>query len=269
MLFFSTTYAFYKEVGTYIPNTVAVFFQSSFSFLLVLPFLIGKEKSFFNSDKIPMIALRTVIGLTGLVLITTALRTIDLADVVVLNNTAPFFVPFLAFIFLKEKIAHKLWPGIIVGFIGIFIVLRPGFREIKWGLIFALLSGVFSGALFIPTRRIAHEPILRVLFYYFLFTMILMSLFLLGSWETPPSFVWGFLALSGLSMALAQITFTWALRFATAQEASPFLYTIVVFSGLIDWLAWHVVPDLISLIGWIVICLAGVLTAFLTAQKKA
>lgn len=269
MLFFTITYAFYQEIELYLPNTLTVFFQSCVSFLFVVPFVLFQGKKFLYSEKFPMILLRTILGLIGLFLITEALLTTNLADIIVLNNTAPFFVPLLSWIFLREKIAHKLWYSIVIGFIGILIVLRPGFGEMKLGLIFSLLSGLASASLFIPTRRIAKEPILRILFYYFLISAIVMSFFLFGKWTMPPLFVWGLIALAGVSMGLAQITFTWGLRHATTQEAAPFIYTSIIFSGLIDWLVWKIVPDFISVIGWIVICLGGILTIFFTPKNRA
>ena len=45
---------------------------------------------------------------------------------------SPFFVVALSIPLLKEKVGIRRWSAVIIGFIGIVIILRPGFQEIHW-----------------------------------------------------------------------------------------------------------------------------------------
>jgi drug/metabolite transporter (DMT)-like permease len=57
---------------------------------------------------------------------------------------------------------------------------------------------------------------------------------------------------------------TIALRHATAHETSPFIYTSVIFAGLIDWIFWNIKPDYISGIGMVVVIIGCVITLLIT-----
>jgi drug/metabolite transporter (DMT)-like permease len=263
MLGFSVTYAFYKAALPFLPNTLVIFFQSLFSWCLILPFFARKESPTLSSHRFPIIALRTIFGIFSLYCITKALTTTSLAEVVLLNNTAPLFIPFIAWFALKERIDHRLWASILVGFLGVLIVIRPGFTELNSGLLYALAAGIFSALLLVCTRYIAHEPFLRILFYYFLIFCVVFSPFLFSEWHMPPPEGWLYLFLAAVAMIGGQLSFTAAARFAPSQEIAPFIYTGVIFSGLIDWFVWKESVSFISWIGMAVVCVGGILTLVL------
>ena len=149
--------------------------------------------------------------------------------------------------------------GLIIGLIGVYLVFRPSYDSVEIGLLVALLSGLFSACLFVATRHIAHEPFLRILFYYFLIIALCLSPTLFFHWTTPPSLVWLLFLGSGVCLVAAQIGLVMGLRRASSQDAAPFIYTSVIFSGLIDWIVWGNVPDLIALLGMGVVCLGGLI----------
>jgi len=267
MLFFSIVYALYKACDPYLPNTLIIFFQGLFSWLIVFPFILRKGVKGLYSSKLLLIVLRTISGLLGIYCIAEAMKMISLAETVLFNNAAPLFVPLLIWVWHKTKIPNKLWIGIVIGFIGIFIILQPGFSSLNAGLIFGLLSGLFTAMLLVLTREIAHEPFSRILFYYYLIFWVVLLPFLFTDWTSPPPIVWLFLVLAGVSNILAQLTFTLAMRHAPSQVVAPFIYTGVIFSGLIDWIVWYNKPTLIALLGMAVVCLGGVLTLVYSRKK--
>jgi drug/metabolite transporter (DMT)-like permease len=267
MLFFSILYSFYKACSPYLPNTVIIFFQGFCSWLIILPFALKGGVKELYSPKLFLIVLRTICGLLGIYFIAEAMKMISLSEVILFNNAAPLFVPLILLLWQKVKIPHKLWIGILTGFAGIIIILRPGFGDINAGVIFALLSGLCSSLLLVITRQIAHEPFIRILFYYFLVFWVALTPFLFTEWKQPPTFVWLFLACSAVASILAQLLFTSAMRHAPSHEVAPFIYMGVLFSGIIDWIVWHDKPDWISLVGMLVVCLGGVLTLVFSRRK--
>ena len=260
MLSFSLTYAFYKASLPFMPNTLAIFFQSLFSWGMILPFALRKGADPLVSHRLGMIVVRTIFGLLSLYCISRALTKASLAEVILLNNAFPLYVPFIASLWMREKINHRLWPSLILGFIGVLVVIRPGFMEFNSGLAFALFSGLFSASLLVVTRQIAHEPFIRIMFYYFLLFGLILSPFLFSDWSSPPLHVWLLLACAAATMISAQLSFTAAARFAPPQQIAPFIYTGVIFSGLIDWIVWKQTPGFVALIGMAIVCTGGILT---------
>lgn len=267
MLFFAVTYAFYKACSPYLTNTQIIFFQSLFSWILILPFVLKDGVKQLVSPQLGKIIARTLFGLLGLYCITRALQTATLAEVITLNNTAPLFVPLLVWLWHRTKISLQLGLGLLLGFAGVWIILRPGFEAIHLDLVLALLSGVFSALLLVITRQIAHEPFLRILFYYFLLFWIATLPFIFLGWAPFPPHIWLYIVIAAVSMISAQLSFTMGMRYAHSHEAAPFLYTSVIFAGLIDWWIWKQTPDLFAALGMIVVCIGGILTLNLSQKR--
>ncbi len=260
MLFFSITYAFYKGCDPYLPNTHTIFLQNLMSWILILPMALKKGGHFLHSPQLKKILARTLFGLFSMYCITRALHTVSLAEVITLNNTAPLFVPLILWAWHKTKMHSRLVVGILIGFLGVWIMLRPDFSQMQEGLILAFISGIFTALLIIATRQIAHEPFMRILFYYFLLFWVALSPFVLTHWVSFPALIWLYIFLAAVSMILAQICFTYALRHSTAHEVAPFVYTSVIFAAFIDWGFWHDVPSLLSAVGMLIVCVGGWIT---------
>lgn len=260
MLCFSVTYAFYKACNPYLSNLHTIFFMSLFAWLLVLPFAVKGGVRSLISPQLGKIVARTLFGLAGLYCITRALKTVGLAEVSVLNNTAPLFVPLVLWFWHRTKISLKLAIGLLVGFAGVWILFRPGFSEINVDLAFAFMSGLATALLLVITRQIAHEPFRRILFYYFLIFWVALLPFVFIEWTSIPPFVWWLIVLAAISMLSAQVSFTMSLRYASAAEVAPLLYTSVIFAGLIDWWVWKNVPTLTSIAGMVIICIGSLMT---------
>jgi drug/metabolite transporter (DMT)-like permease len=264
MLLFPVSYALFKVASPYLTNTLIIFFQSLVSWLLIAPFAIRRG---IATKHFPLILLRTAFGLISLYCISMAIRMTEISIVVLFNNTAPLFVPFILWIWFKTKVQSKIWVSLSIGFLGVLLILRPGFQSINPGLLLALLSGISSAHLLVVTRQIAHESFIKILFYYFMIFCFVLSPFLLADWTSPPAHIWAVIGLSGITMIGAQLAFTAGLRYVPSHEAAPFIYSAVIFSGLIDWIFWKEAPDLLSILGMVVV-FSGGLMAILANRKK-
>ena len=257
---FTVTYAFYKACGPYL-SSPQIFCLSNFcSWVLILPFALKKGFKWLATEHFSLIILRSLVGIVAILSIILALKSISLSEDMLLNNTSPLFIPFIVLIWNKIKIPHSLWAGIIIGFIGIAIILRPGFGSFNIGHVFGLISGIATAFMLVIIRKIAHVPYMKILFYYFLCGWVLLSPFLWFHWTSPPPIVWIYLVSSSALLVLAQLAMTSTFRYISSHEAAPFLYTSVVFGGLIDWIIWKNTPDLLSLVGMTIVCIGGMVT---------
>lgn len=269
MFFFSSTYALYKACDPFLSETLILFFQNLCSWILILPFALKNGIKWLDSNNLGKIVLRSFLGIASIYCIGRALLTVNLAEVVLLNNSAPLFIPFIIWFWHKSKISLGLWISLIIGFIGIFIILRPGFEEVGPGYFIALFSGMAAAGMLVVLRLLAGEPFLRILFYYFLIFWVILAPFLFTAWISPPLWIWALLGLAGVTMILAQVTMTIALRHAPSHELAPFIYTSVLFAGILDWIFWKIKPDWISVVGMVVVGIGCIITIFLGTKKKA
>src|SRR5262245_1851573 len=96
-------------------------------------------------------------GLTAGVLSVFAFTTIPLAEVYALIFLAPLFVTLLSVVILKEHVGPWRWAAVVAGFVGIMLVVRPGFRALEPGHLAAFVIAFLGAATIILMRSLAEE----------------------------------------------------------------------------------------------------------------
>ena len=260
--------AFGKAASKSISSGVLVFFQNSISLVLLLPWVIREGIGNLKTDHLGLHCVRGISGMLSQYFLFVALNYIPLVDAVLLVNAAPLFIPLITWIWLKHKISTRLWLSLVIGFVGIILILQPGRDVFSWATPLALVAGFFSAIALVTVGRLnTTEPSLRILFYYFLISTILTAPLLITKWSSPEPKAWIYLIGIGLTMAIAQLLLILAYEQASPSRVSPFNYSVVVFSGLIGWIAWNEVPNALSIIGTILVCAGGILSVIHYHQK--
>ena len=233
-----------------------LFFQNWVSLFCISLIVMKKRISSLRTQRLGLHFARTIGGLGCFYLFFQSLEFIPLINGMVLLNTAPLWVPFVVWIWLKIRIPGHLWWGILVGFIGVIVILRPGIAPFSLGYVFALGSGIFLGSALVVVSRLSHtEPTHRIIFYYaFLGTLFMAP----AGFAIPSSHDFFLLIGVGIFMFLNQFFITYGFQHGKASFLAPTVYTAVAFSGLFDWLIWDHIPDLLSTLG-ILIVIAGAL----------
>jgi drug/metabolite transporter (DMT)-like permease len=169
-----------------------------------------------------------------------------------------------------EPFGQKLWWPIGIGFIGIVLILKPGLSLLAPIALIGLAAGLFSALAMAGIRKLTDtEPATRVVFYFSLTSTLVAALPLFWRWQTPAADLWIPLVLIGVLSTLAQILMTRGYAQAPAAQVGPFLYAIVVFAGLFGWALWQEIPDWLSLIGTLLVILAGILAIRLGGRAAA
>jgi drug/metabolite transporter (DMT)-like permease len=137
-----------------VPPFELVFFGALLG-LLAVPFVRGKGdrwRDLVRCRNRRMWSIRAGAAVVGAVCSVVAFTQLPMAEAFALLFLLPGFVTILSVIFLKEPVGWRRWSAVVVGFIGVLIVLRPGFHELKIGHI-AALGGGFAGAVTIVLLR--------------------------------------------------------------------------------------------------------------------
>ncbi len=252
-----------KLLDPQIPVSAILLFQNGIFFLLTLPQTVHHGPSTLKTEKWGLHLVRDAAGVLTFFSLFFALKTIPLIDGVLLQNSAPLWIPLVVLVWLKLKMRGYLWWGMIVGFAGIILVLKPGPEIFSAASCFGVLSGIFLAISLVASRRLTHtEPTYRILFYYALFSTAVSAPFAIVQWKTPTMHDWICLIGVGLCMFIAQVLVTYAFRHGKAAAFAPIAYTAVVYSGILGWLIWDHIPDLLSCIGLLLVILGGILSLF-------
>ncbi len=270
--FFSAaaTNMFVKLIDHRLEPTQILLCQSGFSLLLIsLICLFNRKKmAFFRSERYGLLFLRSMAGLSAFFLVFLSLRHLSVSVATLLLNTGPLFVPFILWICFKERIEPKIWLGIIPGFLGILLILKPGAEVVQWSAFLGLLSGVCVAVIFTSLRRlhVYGEPMLRILFFLFFFASIVMLPFGVYDWKMPSPHDWLLLGFAAVSSFCSQSTVTLAMRYGSPKALAPLCYVSVIFGLLFDWSIWHAIPMGWSLVGMGLV-IAGGATAIVIENR--
>lgn len=245
-----------------------VFFQNAICFLINLPKVLKHGVKGLKTEHPYLHFTRDLAGLLSFSFLFFSIQTIPLANAVLLQNTAPLWIPFIIWIWFKKKVPSHLWYSILIGFLGVIFILKPSSKIIDLHSLMGLFSGIFLAISLLAIRRLAAtEPMPRVLFYYFLLGTLFSAPF--AAKEIIPSLSgMVFFPLLGVALFffLAQVFITLAFGHSKASTLSPLSYSAVLFSAIFDGVIWGKIPDIWSAIGMILVILGGISAVYL--EKK-
>ncbi|AYD01260.1 DMT family transporter [Neorhizobium sp. NCHU2750] len=243
-------------------------YQSSFLgavFCLAgLPFIMKKGDRWadiLNTTNRPLWLLRFIAQAGGTIGSVTAFTHLSMAEAFALIFLLPSFVTIMSVVFLKEKVGVKRWAAVVIGFAGVLVVLRPGFRELSIGHLGAVFGGL-SGAISIVVFR-AMGPSEKNISLYgagVLGTILVCGAISIPGFQIPSAIQWTYLAGYGLLAALAAILLMYAATHAPATLIGPTQYSQMLWAVLFGYLVFGDHIDLPMLIGIILIVGSGLLT---------
>ncbi|MEM7725879.1 MAG: DMT family transporter [Cyanobacteria bacterium P01_A01_bin.45] len=257
-----------KLVSDGLPNEMIVFSRNLFGLLILMPFLIRESvnagENIFQTSKFHLHLVRGIAGTIAMYCLFYAMANIQLADTMLIKSMVPILIPMIALIWLKERIFPLARLAIFVGFLGVFLVLKPGV-EFNWVMLVALTSSVFAALSMVTIRKLSStEPAIRTVSFFSAISLCITAIPLIWSWQNPTMEEWLLLAGIGLCSTAFQLLTTRGYASAPASEVGIFSFSSVIFGAVGDWLLWNKVWDGISFIGAICIAIA----CFLSLRSK-
>lgn len=260
---FSFSDASVKLIEGKLPPYESAFFGAVFA-LLVVPFIMKREdklSDIFRTNNRPLWLVRFWAYPAGVIGSVTAFTHLPMAEAFVLIFLQPTFVTILSILFLKEKVGVRRWAAVAIGFIGVLIVLRPGFRELSIGHLGATFAGL-GGAIAIVSFRAAgaNEKQISLFGSGILGALLICGTLMIGNFEIPTWQEWLMLAGYGLLAALANIIMMHATINAPAVYISTTQYSQMIWAIIIGYLVFGDKVDLPMLVGILFIIGSGVIT---------
>jgi len=243
-----------------VPVYEKVFFRGLVSLVVMsVVALRSRENPFARSPHVPALLLRGVFGTLGVSLYFYALENLTLADAALLNKLSPFFVAAFAVLFLKEKFSRYLAPTLVCAFVGAGLVIKPALDLRALPALAGLLSAVASGAAYTTVRSLRGKvPPYKIVFYFSLMsTAAVLPPTVLG-FVRPRLDQLLFLLAAGVFATAGQMFLTYGYHQAPATRISIYNYAHVLFAFLLGLALWNEMPDLLSLVGGVLIIAAAV-----------
>jgi drug/metabolite transporter (DMT)-like permease len=188
-----------------------------------------------------------------------AIREMPIPDALALAFVYPILVTLAASFLLKESVGWARWLASGVGFIGVLVILRPGFGVFQPEMLYALGAGATFAAYVVVTRRMkgSDPPLVTLTCTSGLCALGFLATFPLG-WVAP---TWSELALMigvGFFGSAGHYFLIRALDYAPASLLAPFGYFEMVSSVILSYLVFSTLPDALTFLGIAIIVCSGI-----------
>lgn len=268
--FFALMNMFVRMAGD-LPSVQKSFFRNLIAFFFAL-IIMKKDQIPFTCKKEnrSSLVLRATFGTLGILCNYYAVDHLVLSDASMLNKMSPFFAVLFSYVILKEKISLRQGAVVVGAFLGSLLVIKPTFANMDLlPSLIGLMGGLFAGAAYTFVRKLTTngEKGPMVVCFFSGFSCLVTLPFLIFDYHPMTLAQLGILLLAGLSAAGGQFTITAAYTYAPAREISVYDYSQIIFAALLGFIVFGDVPDMLSWIGYAVICSMAVVN-YLGRKKE-
>ena len=267
---FSLMSLFVKLAGD-LPAMQKAFFRNFVAMIFVMIMMLREKVGFIPpKEHIPDLLGRSFFGTLGLVCNFYALGTLNLSDANMLNKLSPFFAIIFSVFLLREKPKFVQLIGVTVAFVGSLFIIKPGFDNPQvLPAVAGLVGGMGAGIAYTFVRRLGkkQENSRRIIFFFSAFSCLLCLPFLIIQYRHMSLLQLVYLILAGTFACVGQLGITKAYICAPAREISVYDYTQVIFAATLGFFVFGDIPDFLSIIGYILICGAGVAMFFYNKKR--
>ncbi len=244
------------------------FFTFFISWIGLVPYILTRKMCALKTDHFFWHLLRGISGVCVVYLFVLSMQRIPAVDAVMLLNSAPLFLPIVAYFILKIPINHRIWFAIALGVVGIGLILRPDQQMWNIGGIWGLLCGIGSSLAWVLVRKLSYtEPAPRILFYYLTMGAIVTAIPLIWKWQPMPLSDWLWMLLMGVCFLISLYSFTLAAKRITITLVGILFYSAVVFTVFLNWLFFHQLPGLLTILGIVLVTGGGIVSLRLEGKK--
>jgi drug/metabolite transporter (DMT)-like permease len=252
--------AIMKHLMESLPLVQVTWARFFFGTVFALAFAWGKLPQLLVTRAPLLQLLRSVLLMSTTGAFNFGIRHTPLATATTIMFMSPILVTLLSIPLLGEKVGIRRWLGILTGFAGALLVVRPwseGISTPMAGLLFLLLAALLNANYQLLTRMVRGDDPLTSLIYTAAGGAIVTSLMLPWTWQTPSLSQWVFFVASGLAGGLGHLCLIRSLRLAPASVVAPFSYASLVWAVTLGFIVWGDWPDAMTVMGAVLIVAAG------------
>src|SRR5262249_9509958 len=151
---------------------------------------------------------------------------------------------------LHERVGVRRWAAITVGFVGVLVIIRPGFTEFHWAVAIALAMAASNALYRLATRMLTGiDRAQTTRFFTNLLGTVGFSLMIPFFWTPPGLWGWVGLAVLGFMGGLGHYLLIQAFAYAPVSMLAPFSYTAIIWVTISGYLVFHQLPDVWTVVG--------------------
>jgi len=216
-------------------------------------------------------AVRSVLAIGAMFGFFYGLARMPLVNALTLGYTAPLIVTALSAIFLGDEVGWRRWTGVVIGFVGVLVMLRPGRGELSFAAIAVLIAAFCYACQAITARRLGGtESTLSLSFYVVVGPLAVSCAFFdSGSWLAPDLQGWVLIVGAATCSVVAWVGFINGYRAVSPAILAPLEYSALIAGAIAGFMIWGEVPDRWVVIGAMIIISSGIFVVYRGEARKA
>lgn len=247
---FSSGMAMVRHLSADLHPFQIAFFSAFFGLLTMLLLVPRYGLSSFRTNRLMLQIARTVLSVVGILAIYYALSVTPLATVTALNFTMPIFTTVLAVLLLKEHVDAAKWAAILLGFSGVFVIVRPGIADVDFGAILVIFASIlFAFTILVMKVLTRTDSIASITLVGVLLRAPLALVPALFVWQWPDTRQLLWLAAMGSIGTLSSFAFAQALKEVETNVISPMFFLQLIWAAAIGYVVFAEIPSVFTWLG--------------------
>ena len=243
------------------------FLRFFFGFLIIIPYILKTKFEVFSTKNLKIHILRSALNLPAMLLGFAALAMLPLEKMTAIHFIVPIIVTILAVIFLKEKIYLYRSIALVMGFLGMLIILRPGIIDISIGIYMALISSLIWSVVIILTKKVSKDDsAITILSHQYVYMSLFSFPLVIYFWDQPSLKTIVFILCAAMSGTILHIALNHAYKLVDVTMTQPYSFLGLVVSSIIGYFVFSDKPDFYTWLGASVIFCGVLLISYRELQ---
>lgn len=243
------------------------FLRFFFGFLIITPYILKTKFEVFTTKNLKIHILRSALNLPAMLLGFAALAMLPLEKMTAIHFIVPIIVTILAVIFLKEKIYLYRSIALVIGFLGMLIILRPGIIDISIGIYMALISSLIWSVVIILTKKVSKDDsAITILSHQYVYMVLFSFPLVIYFWDQPSLKTIIFILCAAMSGTILHIALNHAYKLVDVTMTQPYSFLGLVVSSIIGYFVFSDKPDFYTWLGASVIFCGVLLISYRELQ---
>ena len=235
---------FFISMFTLIPITITLFFFNSWHVLL--------------NSKIHIQLLRGCLGLLSGALIINSFKQHALSEIYPILFSTPLILTIFSHFFLREKVGIRRWSAVLIGFIGVLIVSRPGTIHFTWALFGLFIAAIILATNIIIIRSLAKsQSAIAFSFYGSIAGLILSAIITSRNFIYPTNNDLYIFLICGIICGIAALCISGASKMLESSIFAPIQYVQLVAGFILGYVFFGDLPDMYEIFGSLIIIFSG------------
>ncbi len=243
------------------------FLRFFFGFLIIIPYILKTKFEVFSTKNLKIHILRSALNLPAMLLGFAALAMLPLEKMTAIHFIVPIIVTILAVIFLKEKIYLYRSIALVMGFLGMLIILRPGIIDVSIGIYMALISSLIWSVVIILTKKVSKDDsAITILSHQYVYMSLFSFPLVIYFWDQPSLKTIIFILCAAMSGTILHIALNHAYKLVDVTMTQPYSFFGLVVSSIIGYFVFSDKPDFYTWLGASVIFCGVLLISYRELQ---